>query len=472
MSSLVAETGPGRARLNGRGSRGVPRIARVIPPHEALFAELAELIAIPSVSADPAHAGDVRRAAEWVSARISSAGGMAELQERGGRPLVVGEVRASSGEGAPTVIAYAHLDVQPPDPVELWESDPWALVERDGQLFARGVADDKAHLFMLLEATRLLAAAGELPVDVRFAIDAEEEVGGHSVVDWVEEDTGRADVALILDGGYATETLPSICTALRGMCYFHLTLRTGERDLHSGMYGGAALTATHALVEVLSAVLPGPNGRLPEPLRAGIIPPTAEEVAGWAALPRGSEELASQGARANDAAAAEEFYIRTTAEPSITVNGVESGSPRLQKTVLPVEAVANLSIRLAPGQSTGEIAPVLEGLLHAATPEWASLDVELWSTGEPGFVDPAAPAVRIAQDAFEHTLGTRPVLTRSGGSIPVVAALGARGIPAIVTGFARPTAHIHSPNEHLPASALRDGLAATVELLRRLSALA
>jgi acetylornithine deacetylase/succinyl-diaminopimelate desuccinylase-like protein len=443
----------------------------VIPPHEALVAELAELIAIPSVSADAAHADDVRRAADWVAERIRRAGGTVEMQERGGRPLVLGEVAASKGTGAPTVLVYAHLDVQPPAPLDLWESDPWTLAERDGKLFARGVADDKAHLFMLLRATELLASAGELPVNVRFAIDAEEEVGGHSVVDWVEEDTGPADVALVLDGGYATETLPSICTALRGICYFHLTVRTGERDLHSGMFGGAALTATHALVQVLAAVLPGPNGLLPEPLRAGIVPPTDDEVAGWAVLPRGSEELAAQGARPMDAGAADEFYVRTTAEPSITVNGFESGSPRLQKTVLPVEAHANLSIRLAPGQSPPAIAPVLERLLHEAVPEGASLEVELWSTGRPGFVDPDAPAVRIAQETFEDVLGTRPVLTRSGGSIPIVAALGARGVPAIVTGFTRPTSQLHSPNEHIPASALRDGLSTTVELLRRLATL-
>ena len=148
---------------------------------------------------------------------------------------------------------------------------------------------------MLLKATELLAAANELPVAVRFAIDAEEEVGGHSVVDWVGEDTGPADVGLVLDGGYATETLPSFCTALRGICYFHLTVRTGERDLHSGMVGGAALAATHVLIEVLQAVLPGPDGRLPEPLRAGIVAPTDEEVAGWAALPHGRDELAGAG---------------------------------------------------------------------------------------------------------------------------------------------------------------------------------
>jgi acetylornithine deacetylase/succinyl-diaminopimelate desuccinylase-like protein len=443
----------------------------VIPPHEELVAELAELIAIQSISADPAHAVDLRRAADWVAARITAAGGSVEIQERGGRPLVIGQVPATTGDGAPSVLVYAHLDVQPPDPLDLWESDPWVLAERDGKLVARGVADDKGHLYLLLKATELLAAARELPVTVRFAIDAEEEIGGHSVVDWVAEDTGAADVALVLDAGYATETLPSFCTALRGLCYFHVTVRTGERDLHSGLYGGAALSATDALMQVLSAVLPGPDGRLPEPLRAGIVPPTDEEVAGWSALRDGKEELATYGARPADPRAADEFRLRTTAEPSVTVNGFESGSPRLQKTVLPADAQANVSIRLAPGQSWEEIAPVFERLLREAAPEAATVDVELLSTTDPAYVDPEAPAVQLARDAFEHVLGTRPVLTRSGGSIPIAAALGARGVPAIITGFTRPASQLHSPNENIPATALREGLETTVDVLRRFGAL-
>jgi acetylornithine deacetylase/succinyl-diaminopimelate desuccinylase-like protein len=443
----------------------------VIPPHEELVAELAELIAIPSISADPDHADDLRRAADWVAARITAADGSAEIQERNGRPLVIGDVPASTGDGAPTVLVYAHLDVQPPDPLDLWESDPWTLAESDGKLVARGVADDKGHLYMLLQATSLLAAAGDLPVRVRFAVDAEEEVGGHSVIEWLEEDTGPADVALILDSGYATHELPSFCTALRGLCYFHVTVRTGERDLHSGIYGGAALPATHALMQALSGVLPGQDGRLPEPLRAGIVSLTDEEIAGWSVLPDGPAELANDGARPADANAASEFRLRTTAEPSVTVNGIEGGSPRLQKTVLPVEAQANVSIRLAPGQSTAEIAPVFERLLREAAPEGATVDVELWSTGEPAYVDPEAPAVRLALDAFESVLGARPVLTRSGGSIPIAAALGARGVPAIVTGFTRPSSKLHSPNENIPATALREGLETTVELLRRFGSL-
>ena len=443
----------------------------MVPAHEQLVAELSELIAIPSVSADAERAADLRRAAEWVAARIDAMGGSVEIQERGGRPLVIGEVRTSTGGDAPTVLAYAHLDVQPPDPLELWESDPWTLTQTDGKLVARGIADDKGHLYMLLEATRLLAAAGELPVNVRFAIDAEEEVGGTSVVDWVTEDTGDADVALILDGGYATETLPSFCTALRGLCYFHVTVRTGERDLHSGLYGGAALAATHALMEMLAAVLPGPDGLLPAPLRESVVPPTDVEIEGWAALPGGAEELAVHGARPSDPRAADDFHLRTTAEPAVTVHGIESGSPRLQKTVLPVEAIANVSIRLAPGQTTAAIAPVFERTLRDAAPEGADVEIELWSTGEPGYVDPESPAVLTALDAFEHTLGIRPVVVRTGGSIPVVAALTARGVPAIVTGFMRPTAQLHSPNENIPADALRQGLETTIEVLRRFATL-
>jgi acetylornithine deacetylase/succinyl-diaminopimelate desuccinylase-like protein len=435
------------------------------PPHDALFAELAELIAIPSISADPAHHDDLTRAAEWVAERIRRSGGTVEIEQRNGRPLVIGEVAACGGGKAPTVLVYAHLDVQPADPLELWTSDPWQLVERDGLLVARGIADDKGHLFMLLKATELLAAAGELPVNVRFAIDAEEEVGGHSVVEWVESDERGANVALVLDGGYATPELPSFCTALRGILYFHLKLRTGTRDLHSGMFGGAALNALHALLTTVQGVLAGTDGRVPAAMRVGIIPPTAVEVEGWQALRSGEEELAESGGRPMDEAASKDFWLRTTSETTAELNGVIGGSPMLQKTVLPVEAEANLSVRLAPGQSSAVVAPVVERLLREALPAGAELEIALWSAGEPAWIDPEADAIRLAQDAFESVLGVRPVLARSGGSIPVAAALGAKGIPAIVAGFSRPTAQIHSPDENYPASALVQGVETIVATL-------
>ncbi|HEY7381711.1 MAG TPA: M20/M25/M40 family metallo-hydrolase [Gaiella sp.] len=436
------------------------------PSHEELKAELAELIAIPSVSADAERAGDVRRAAEWAAERIVRAGGTAEIVAPQGRPLTVGEVPATNGGEAPTVLAYAHFDVQPADPVELWDSQPFELTERDGLLVARGVADDKTHLFQLLKTTQLLADDGSLPVNVRFLFDSEEEIGGTSAQEWLSQDERGADVALVLDGGYATAALPAFGIGLRGMCYFHVELRTGARDLHSGLFGGAALNANHALMQALSGVLAGPDGRLPEPLREGVVPPTGEELAGWELLPGGAAELAEAGAVPMDDGAVAGFYLRTTAEPAVDVHGIASGSPHHVKTVLPVEAHANVSIRLAPTQKADTVAPAFERLLRAAAPPGAELEVTVHSRSDGALVPADAPAVKIAQDAFEQVVGVRPVLVRSGGSIPIVADLGRRGVPAIVTGFALPSARMHSPNENFPAAHLRLGIETTAAVLR------
>ena len=197
------------------------------PPPDALRDELAEFIAIPSVSADAAHAADIEAAAEWIAERIRDAGGSSELVPWGTRPLVVGEVAASVNPGsAPTALCYAHFDVQPPDPLDLWESPPFELTQRDGRLFARGIADDKGNMFVLVEAVRQLAAEGALPVNVRFAFDGEEEIGGNSIVEWLEQDEGRADAALILDGAMASREQPIFYVGVRGMLYFHLRVRT------------------------------------------------------------------------------------------------------------------------------------------------------------------------------------------------------------------------------------------------------
>jgi acetylornithine deacetylase/succinyl-diaminopimelate desuccinylase-like protein len=444
----------------------------VSPSSESLVEELAELIAIPSVSADADHAADVRHAAEWVCGRIRLAGGSAEVVETASNPLAIGEVPASNDpDSARTVLCYAHFDVQPPDPLELWETPPFELTRRDGWLYGRGVADDKAHLYTMLKSVELMRADGSLPVNVRFACDGEEEIGGRSVIDWLEADERGADVAIVLDGGMVSRDVPAFTVGLRGICYFHVTVRTGDRDLHSGMYGGAALNALHALVQALSAVLPGPDGRLPEPLRVGIIPPTDEEVEAWTSLPRGQDELLSQGATALDDRAADEFYVRTTAEPSLDVNGIEGGSARLQKTVLPVEAQANVSVRLAPGQSPTVIGPAFEELLRAAAPPGAEVDVVLWTTSDPGLVAADSPAIKLGQDAFEHVTGARPLLVRSGGSIPIVATLSARGIPSIVTGFALNESNVHSPNERFVADYVPLAVDTLQELFRRFAQL-
>ena len=355
---------------------------------EAWFDELAEFLRIQSISADAGLAGEVGRAAEWVRDFVRAAGGACEIVDLNGHDLVIGELRASTGAGeAPTVLCYGHFDVQPPDPLELWDSPPFEPEIRDGYLYGRGTVDDKGQLYMLLCAARELAAAGELPVNVRFCCDGEEETGGHSIVEFLEQDERGADAAVIFDSGMVARDLPAFNLATRGMAYFHVTLRTGARDLHSGVYGGAALNAAHALIAALGALI-AHDGLLVESLRKGVVPPTEEELRSWRELPAGAFELAGQGARPKDARAAEDLYLRTFAEPALDVNGIAVGSPFLQKTVLPVEAVANVSIRLAPDQVVEEIAPEVERLLRAAAPDGAQLEIELWGTSPAGLWRP------------------------------------------------------------------------------------
>jgi acetylornithine deacetylase/succinyl-diaminopimelate desuccinylase-like protein len=427
--------------------------------------ELSEWLRIPSVSADPAHADDVRRAGQWLCEHVRGAGGECELVDWHGQPLAVGEIRASSGaDDAPTVLAYGHFDVQPPAPLELWESPPFEATIRDEWLYGRGVADDKGQLFLLLKAAELLARDGGLPVNLRFACDGEEESGGHSIVEFLEADERGADACVIFDSGMIDRGRPSFNVATRGVCYFHIRVRTGMRDLHSGLYGGAALNALHVLGRVLATVQPV-DGRVPEPLREGVTPPTDDELESWRALPSGDDELSSQGAHAVDAEAAEEFYVRTWAEPAVDVHGLEGGSPQLQKTVLPVLAAANVSIRLAPGQDPKAIAETFQRLVRAAAPDGAEVEIELLAASEPGLIDPSAPALQVALDAFERALGTRPLLIRSGGTLPIVPALAAKGIPTVVTGFALRESNVHSPNERLLLDYVPLGVDAARELL-------
>jgi acetylornithine deacetylase/succinyl-diaminopimelate desuccinylase-like protein len=428
------------------------------------FDELAEFLRIPSISADPAHKADVLRAGEWVCERIREAGGECEIVDWHGQPLAIGEIRASvDPENAPTVLCYGHFDVQPPDPLELWESDPFEPEIRGDYLYARGTVDDKGQLYMLLAAARQLAQAGELPVNVRFTCDGEEETGGHSIVEYLEQDERGADAAVIFDSGMIERDVPAFNVATRGVVYWHVTLRTGDRDLHSGMYGGAALNVAHAMIKMLNGLV-AHDGTLVDELRVGRAEPTADELVGWQALPPGSSELSDQGARPKDARAAEDFYLRTFAEPAIDVNGISTGSAQLQKTVLPVEAIANLSMRLAPGQKIDDVVPVVERLLRESAPEGAELEIELWSAAPPGLVPPDAKAVQLGLDAFEKVLGVRPALIRSGGTLPIVPALADKGIPTVITGFGLPDSQIHSPNERLVAEYVPLGTAAAREL--------
>jgi acetylornithine deacetylase/succinyl-diaminopimelate desuccinylase-like protein len=432
-----------------------------VEPDSAWLAELFDFLRIPSVSADAAHAGDVGRAGEWVCDFVRRAGGEAELVPTGAQPLAVGEIAASNGPAdAPTVLVYGHFDVQPPAPLDAWESPPFEPTIRDGWLYARGAADDKGNLYLLLKAVATLAEEGRLPVHVRVACDGEEETGGHSIVDFLAADERGADACLIFDGPMPKRDVPAFEVGTRGLVYFHVRARTGERDLHSGLYGGAALNAIHALTQALTAVVAEPDD-----LKRGIVPPTDEELAAWAELEPGAVVLADQGARPKDELAAEDFYLRTFAGIAVDVNGIRGGEPELQKTVLPVEADANVSIRLAPGQDVDEIAQAFERVLREAAPAGTELAVERWAASPAGLVPADSPAVALAQDAFERALGRRPLLLRSGGTLPIVPALAEKGIPAILSGFDVPEGNIHSPNERLLLRYLPLGVEAARETM-------
>ena len=434
----------------------------------AWLEELFTWLRIPSISADPAHAADVRVAGQWVCDFVRGAGGECELVETSAHPLAIGEIRASLDSAAtPTVLIYGHFDVQPPGDLSLWESPPFEPEVREEWLYGRGTSDDKGNLYLLLKAAALLAAEDALPVNVRVACDGEEEIGGSSIVDVLRADERGADACVIFDSGMPEVDVPAFDLGTRGLAYFHVALRTGERDLHSGIYGGAALNAVHALMQTLSSVV-----AVPDELREGVAPPTSEELASWGDLDPGAHVLERDGAVAMDQGAADEFYVRTLAGPAVDVNGIHGGEPDFQKTVLPVTAHANVSIRIAPGQDGRLIAASFERLLREATPLGAHLEIrQLGDVSEPSLVAPEARAVVLAQDAFERSLGRRPLLLRSGGTLPIMPALMQKGIPTILTGFAVPGNNIHSPNERLLARYIPLGIETARELLTSFGAL-
>ncbi|HEX2504398.1 MAG TPA: M20/M25/M40 family metallo-hydrolase [Miltoncostaeaceae bacterium] len=433
---------------------------------------LEDLLRVPSVSAVPEHAPDMERAAALVADEIRRAGGEAEVRATPRHPLVVGEVPASSaGPGAPRVTVYGHYDVQPPGPAELWASPPFEPTVRDGNLYARGASDDKGNLFMLVTAVQRLAAAGELPVRVGFVVEGEEESGGTSALDHFAADAEPALAVLIFDSPMIAPGRPTLCTGVRGMLYRRLRVRTAPAEAHSGFYGGAAMSAAHALIQILGAVIPR-DGRLPEPLYAGVAPAGASEVAAWSELPPGAQVLADAGLRPADPGAADGFYMRTLASPSLDVHGLSCGEQWAVKTIVPAEASATLSLRLAGGQDAAAVGEALDALLRAAAPEGAEVTIEDVGLALPAVLDPDHPVLTAAADGMEAATGWRPVPVRLGGTLPVVAVLAAKGIPTVLTGFGLPGDAIHAPDEHLRVEYLELGAQAGMEILRALGRLA
>ena len=428
---------------------------------DAALAELGDLLRIESVSSDGAHPAELRQAAEWIAELI----GGGEITEAHGNPIVDGTIEASTA-GAPTIIAYGHYDVQAPGPLDLWTSPPFEPEVRDGHIYGRGTCDDKGNFYALLRAALDLATAGELGVNVRVLADGEEEIGGHSVMHHLADMEGDFSAAVIFDGSMVDANLPAITTGLRGLAGAQVRLRTGTRELHSGLYGGVAANPVHDLHRVLAAVID-----LPEGFSEGIAPVAQAERDGWSTLAPGAEELERGGVTPSDARAGDEFYERTWAQPSITVHSVASGDPTLHKTSIQTEARASLSVRLAPGQDAAAMSVLLERTLRDACPAHAELELEMWPPGEPAWMDPSHPALRVGFDAIERATGVRPLGVRSGGSIPVAAAFTARGIPTVLSGFGIDADNIHSPDERLEVRRFEWALRSAREIYQGLAAL-
>ena len=439
-------------------------------PSDRLLADLIEWIRIPSISSGGGDPADLRHAADWAAERIVAAGGSCELLEGYGNPLVVGELRAARAD-APTVLIYGHYDVQSADPRAAWTSDPFEPTVRDGRLFGRGASDDKGNFLPLLHVACELAAAGTLAVNVRVLCEGDEEALGEGVLRFVDEDARGADCAIVFDGDMLDERTPALTLAVRGTIACRVVLTTGARTLHSGVFGNAALNATHALVQTLAAVLPGPDGLLPAPLRAGIRPPSPSELEAWRALPPGDGLLAAVGAAPSHPAAGSTFYERTWANASLDVSGIDGGDAQQQRTIIPHEASARLNVRLAAGQDPQAIRETLEQLLRAAAPAGATLEFSGFSMPGASF-DPEAPALRLAAEALGRTCGVPCVLKRSGGSIPVLAAFAKRSIPVICSGFALEDDRIHASDESYRIESLGLGELAAHELYASLATLA
>ncbi len=426
------------------------------PNTDRHLGSLRELLAIESVSSDGQHPGQLRQAADWLAARI----GDASVTDAYGNPLVDGRIQASR-EGAPTVLIYGHYDVQAPGDLNLWRTPPFEPTVVDGRLCGRGVTDDKGNLFALLQAALDLAEEGELGVNVRVLCDGEEEIGGHSVLDHLATVDDEFMAAVIFDAGMVDAQRPAITVGLRGLVGFQVRLTSGSAELHSGMYGGAAANAVHDLCGVLAAVIDHE-----QEFSDGVAPVSDAERASWSELPTGADMLAEVGALARDERAATEAYDRVWAQPSLTVHSVGAGDPLLHKTSIVPEARASLSLRLAPGQDSTLMRDRLQAKLQAACPAHATLELTPWPASSPAYIDPTGPVLEAAFGAIQRATGVRPLAIRSGGSIPIGAALVERGVPTVLSGFGTAEDAIHSPNENIELRRLEWAFLSARELYR------
>jgi len=430
---------------------------------DRLIGELTEFLKIPSVSALPAHKGDCLTAAQWLVTQLTTLGcAKVELIEGPGHPVVWAE--SPKVEGKPTLLIYGHYDVQPPDPLDEWTTPAFEPTIRDGAIYARGTADDKGQVFCLLKAYEASRGADGLPpVNVHFLFEGEEESGGRMLSNLLEAEPWRveADVALVCDMSYHAKGMPAVYTALRGMCYAEIHVRTLQRDLHSGEFGGVAPNAIETLCRLLGD-LKSEDGEIQMPkLYKQVTPPSKAELKSWKKLPLDRKDYVEHQVTAKAITGLKHYSIfeRLWALPTFEIHGIIGGFIGAgAKTVIPATATAKVSLRLVPGLTyTGTLA-LLKKAVAKAAPKYAVVEVTSVHGSDAVQVEVDHPAFAVLDAAFKEVVGSPMVRKRAGGSIPIIPELGRAGAPVILTGIGLPDDGLHSPNEKLELEQLWTGI--------------
>ncbi|MBK8615047.1 MAG: dipeptidase [Flavobacteriales bacterium] len=424
-----------------------------IETHKDRFlSELLDLLRIPSVSADPKYKGDVARCAEAVKQRLIEAGAdKVEVCQTAGHPIVYGEKIIDPTK--PTVLVYGHYDVQPPDPLDLWHSGPFEPVIKDGLIYARGSADDKGQFYMHVKAVEAMVKTGTLPCNVKIMIEGEEEVGSDNLGLFVKNNKERlkADVVLISDTAMIANDVPSINTGLRGLSYLEVEVTGPNRDLHSGVYGGAVANPINVLCDMISSMhdkdrritIPGFYDAVKE-LSTSERKALAEAPFDLEAY---KKDLQIDDVLGETGYTSEE---RSSIRPTLDVNGIWGGYiGEGAKTVLPSKAFAKISMRLVPDQKSDAITKLFKDHFERIAPPSVKVEVRPHHGGEAAVTPIDSPAYLAASKAMEETFGKKPIPTRGGGSIPIVALFEAElGLKTVLFGFGLDSDNIHSPNEH------------------------
>ncbi|NEU28591.1 dipeptidase [Paenibacillus polymyxa] len=438
---------------------------------EQQLGELQEWLSIPSISALSEHKKDINQAAEWLAAKLTAAGlENVEIIPTKGHPLVYADHLHAPGK--PTILVYGHYDVQPVDPLHLWETPPFEPSIRDGKLYARGATDDKGQVFLHIKAVEaILKQEGKLPLNIKFCIEGEEEVSSPNLLEFLHTGAERlaADAVLVSDTSLIEKGKPAICTGLRGLCSLEVAIHTANTDLHSGSFGGGVPNALHALVSLL-ATLHDDKGRVSvEGFYDDVAPLSAEMKAEFAK--QGFNESKLQQDLGLNSLYGEEgfsFVERVGARPTLELNGVYGGfQGEGTKTVIPKEAHAKITCRLVANQNPQDILDKIERHLRAHVQAGATLDIQQGEKANAFNIDPSLAFLQAAADAFEKVYGVRALFTKDGGSIPIVETFSrVLSAPVVLMGFGLPDENLHAPNEHFNLENFDKGLLTIVEFLK------